>query len=94
MAGLLVVIYIFSYPLDWLIKGGVMIAAGGIVVMAMPIGSLSLTGLMLIGFGFSVQLVFGFLATATTFVITPFVLLVLCAGVLLATVITLRTLKK
>ena len=107
-----------------------MIAAGGMVVMAMPIGSLSLAGLMLIGFGFgpvfpsvlhsvpsrfgtdysaditgyhmggayaigfSVQLVFGFLATATTFVITSFVLLVLSAGVLLATVITLRTLKK
>ena len=41
-----------------------------------------------------VQLVYGFIASATTFMITPFVLLVLCAGVLLATVITLRTLKQ
>ena len=115
---------------NWLIKGGMMIAAVGMIIMAMPIGSLSLAGLMLIGFGFgpvfpsvlhsvpsrfgtdysaditgyhmggayaigfSVQLVFGYLATATTFVITPFVLLVLCAGVLLATLVTLRTLKK
>ena len=115
---------------NWLIKGGMMIAAVGMIIMAMPIGSLSLAGLMLIGFGFGpvfpsvlhsvpsrfgtdysadvtgyhmggayaigfgVQLVFGYLATATTFVITPFVLLVLCAGVLLATLVTLRTLKK
>lgn len=115
---------------NWLIKGGMMIAAVGMIIMAMPIGSLSLTGLMLIGFGFgpvfpsvlhsvpsrfgtdysadvtgyhmggayaigfSVQLVFGYLATATTFVITPFVLLVLCTGVLLATLVTLRSLKK
>lgn len=113
-----------------LIKGGMAIAAVGMVVLALPLGSLSLVGLLLIGFGFgpvfpsvlhsvpvrfgaeysaditgyhmggayaigfSVQLVFGFLATATTFAITPFVLLVLCVGVLLATVVTLKTLKK
>ena len=112
-----------------LIKGGMFIAAAGIVVLALPIGPLSLVGLLLIGFGFgpvfpsvlhsvparfgtdysaditgyhmggayavgfAVQLAFGFLATATTFTITPFVLLVLCAGVLLATAVTLKTLK-
>ena len=43
---------------------------------------------------FGVQLIFGFLASATTFTITPFVLLALCAGVLLATVTTLNALKK
>lgn len=113
-----------------LIKGGMMVAAVGMIVLALPIGSLSLAGLLLIGFGFGpvfpsvlhsvparfgtdysaditgyhmggayaigfgVQLIFGFLASATTFTITPFVLLALCAGVLFATVVTLKTLKK
>ena len=44
--------------------------------------------------GFGVQLVYGFVASATTFMITPFVLLALCAGVLAATQITIQTLKK
>lgn len=115
---------------NWLIKGGMMIAAAGMVVLALPIGSFSLAGLLLIGFGFGpvfpsvlhsvparfgtdysaditgyhmggayaigfgVQLIFGFLASATTFTITPFVLLALCAGVVLATVTTLNALKK
>ena len=115
---------------NWLIKGGMMIAAAGMVVLALPIGSFSLAGLLLIGFGFGpvfpsvlhsvparfgtdysaditgyhmggayaigfgVQLIFGFLASATTFTITPFVLLALCAGVLLATVTTLNALKR
>lgn len=43
--------------------------------------------------GFGVQLVYGFVASATTFYITPFVLFVLCVGVLAATQITIRTLK-
>lgn len=113
-----------------LIKGGMMVAAVGMIVLALPIGSLSLAGLLLIGFGFGpvfpsvlhsvparfgtdysaditgyhmggayaigfgVQLIFGFLASATTFTITPFVLLALCAGVLLATVTTLNALEK
>ena len=115
---------------DRLIKGGMMIAAAGMVVLALPIGSLSLAGLLLIGFGygpvfpsvvhsvparfgtdysaditgyhmggayvigFAVQLMFGFFASATTFAITPFVLLMMCAGVLLATAATLSALKK
>lgn len=44
--------------------------------------------------GFAVQLLYGFLASATTFAITPFVLLALGIGVIGATVITLKTLKK
>ena len=113
-----------------LILGGMGIAAIGMVVLLLPIGSLSLCGLLLIGFGFgpvfpsvlhsipsrfgteysaditgyhmggayaiglAIQLLFGFLASATTFSITPFILLALCAGVLLATAATLKALKK
>ena len=44
--------------------------------------------------GFAVQLIFGFLASATTFTITPYVLLILCAGVFAATVATLSALRK
>ena len=40
--------------------------------------------------GFAIQLVYGFVASATTFMITPFVLLALCAGVLTATQITIH----
>ena len=115
---------------NWLIKGGMAIAAVGMVVLALPIGPVSLVGLLMIGFGFGpvfpsvlhsvparfgtdysadiigyhmggayaigfgIQLAYGFLASATTFAITPYILLALCAGVLIATVTTLRTLKK
>lgn len=115
---------------NWLIKGGMAIAAVGMVVLALPTGPVSLVGLLMIGFGFGpvfpsvlhsvparfgtdysaditgyhmggayaigfgVQLAYGFLASATTFAITPYLLLALCAGVLTATVTTLRTLKK
>ena len=115
---------------NWLIIGGMMIAAVGMTVLALPFGSLSLAGLLLIGFGFGpvfpsvlhsvparfgtdysaditgyhmggayavgffLQLTFGFLASATTFSITPFVLLVLCGGVLSATLYTEKVLKK
>ena len=46
------------------------------------------------GTGFAFQLVYGYIATATTFRITPFFLMILCAGVFLANEKTLRTLKK
>lgn len=46
------------------------------------------------GIGFAFQLAYGYLATATTFKITPFVLMILCVGVFLANEKTLRTLKK
>lgn len=113
-----------------LIQGGMAIAAAGMVVLALPIGTFSLAGLLLIGFGFgpvfpsvlhsvparfgtdysaditgyhmggayatgfAIQLVFGFLASATTFAITPYFLLILCAGVLLANAATVNTLRK
>lgn len=46
------------------------------------------------GIGFFVQLIFGYVAAATTFFITPFVLLALCVGVFVAHCVTLRKLKK
>ncbi len=46
------------------------------------------------GIGFAVQLAYGYIASATTFSITPFVLLMLCVGVIAATLITIRALKK
>ena len=115
---------------DGFIKGGMLTAAAGIVLLALPLGSLSLLGLLLIGFGygpvfpgaihsiparfgveysadltgyhmggaymigFVLQMNFGFVASATTFAITPFVLMALCAGVLLTTACTLKALKK
>lgn len=113
-----------------LIKSGMVIAAIGMIILALPLGEASLLGLFLIGvgygpvfpsvlhsvpsrfgsdysaditgyhmggaygIGFAVQLAYGYLASATTFLITPFVLLVLCAGVIGATLITLKTIKK
>lgn len=40
--------------------------------------------------GFGIQLLFGFFATATTFEITPFVLLILCAGLFVANEVTIK----
>lgn len=113
-----------------LIKGGMAVAAIGMVILFLPIGKIALIGLLLIGvgygpvfpsvlhsvpsrfgadysaditgyhmggaygIGFAVQLIYGYVASATTFYITSFVLLGLALGVIGATVITLRTLKK
>ena len=115
---------------NWLIKAGMCVAAVGAVILALPIGSYALAGLLLIGFGFgpvfpsvihsvparfgaeysaditgfhmggayavgfAIQLVFGFLASATTFSITPFVLFVACAGVVMCTNATLKALTQ
>ena len=112
-----------------LIKGGMILALCGAVLMMLPIGKTALFGLLLIGIGygpvfpsvlhdipcrfgtdysaditgyhmggayavgFAVQLLYGFLASATTFAITPFVLLMMGIGVIVATLITLHTLK-
>ena len=46
------------------------------------------------GIGFAIQLIFGFVASATTFAITPFVLMALCFGVFAANETTLKILKK
>ena len=113
-----------------LIKGGMVIAAVGMIVMLLPIGKTALVGLLLIGMGygpvfpsvlhsvparfgaeysaditgyhmsgaygvgFVIQFAFGYIASATTFAIMPIVLLVFCFGVIGATVVTLKALKK
>lgn len=46
------------------------------------------------GIGFAIQLIFGFVATATTFNIMPFVLLALCILIFFANEITIKSLKK
>ncbi len=46
------------------------------------------------GIGFAIQLLYGFIATATTFKITPFVLLTLCLLLLTANEFTIKTLKR
>lgn len=46
------------------------------------------------GIGFFIQLIYGYTASATTFSITPFVLLSICFGVLFFNEITIKKLKK
>ena len=111
---------------DTLIFGGMGLAALGMVILALPLGSFSLCGLLLVGvgfgpvfpcvlhsiplrfggdyaaditgyhmggaygIGFAIQLAYGYIAAATTFAITPFVLLLLCTGVLVAMTHTRR----
>ena len=115
---------------DTVIHIGIASAFLGMLVLAMPLGSYSLLGLLLIGFGFgpvfpsvlhsvprrfgkeysaditgyhmggayavgfAVQLSFGYIASWTTFKITPFVLIALCAGLFTAQQITLRRIAK
>lgn len=45
------------------------------------------------GIGFSVQLIYGYVAAGTTFKITPFVLVALCIGLILANEYTLKAVK-
>ena len=45
------------------------------------------------GIGFAVQFAYGYLASATTFAITPFVLFALALGIIASTVVTLKKLK-
>ena len=113
-----------------LIRCGIAVAFVGMIILALPIGSACLAGLLLIGvgfgpifpsvlhavparfgktysaditgyhmggayaIGFAVQLVYGFVASATTFKITAFVLMVLCLGVFLANEKTIRSVAK
>ncbi len=113
-----------------MIRGGTLAAFFGIVILALPIGSVSLAGLLLIGtgfgpifpsvlhsiperfgatysaditgyhmggayaIGFTMQMIFGFVATATTFAITPFVLTVLCVCLYMLNELTLKKLIK
>ena len=113
-----------------LIRGGIVTAFFGIVLLALPLGSVSVAGLLLIGvgfgpifpsilhcvpdrfgakysadltgfhmggaygIGFAVQLAFGFIATATTFKITPFVLLGFIILLFTVNELTIKTIKK
>ncbi len=113
-----------------MIRMGILTSFVGMLFLALPLGNLSLFGLLLVGvgfgpifpsilhsipdrfgkeysaditgfhmggayaIGFGIQLVFGFIATATTFNITPFVLIVLCVCLFIANEITIKTIKK
>lgn len=118
-----------KYSDNSLIRGGIIVAFAGIVILTLPIGAVSLVGLLLIGvgfgpifpstlhavperfgkkysaditgyhmggayaIGFGTQLIYGFVASATTFKITGFVLIVFCIGLALFSEKTIRTLK-
>lgn len=112
-----------------LIRGGIITAFIGILILILPIGTASFVGLLLIGIGFgpifpsilhsvpdrfgkeysaditgfhmggayaigfAVQLAFGYIATATTFDITPFVLLAFIILLFIANETTLKLIK-
>lgn len=112
-----------------MIRGGIIVALLGILVLALPLGSKSAFGLLLIGIGFGpifpsvlhsvperfgsdysaditgyhmagaysvgflVQLSFGYIATWTTFKITPFVLLGLLILLLIDNEYTIKKIK-
>lgn len=112
-----------------LIRGGIITAFTGIIILILPLGSASILGLLLIGvgfgpifpsilhsvperfgkefsaditgfhmggayaIGFAVQLAFGYIATATTFNITPFVLLGFITALFVANETTLNLIK-
>lgn len=114
---------------NYLIKGGIGISFIGIIILILPLGKVSLLGLLLIGTGFGpifpsvlhsvperfgvkysaditgyhmggaygtafcIVLVYGYVAVNTTFTITPFVLLALCAALFALNEITLKKIK-
>ena len=113
-----------------LIRGGIATAFLGMILLALPLGSISVAGLFLIGvgfgpifpsilhsvperfgakysadltgfhmggayaIGFAVQLAFGYIAAATTFKITPFVLLGFIILLFTVNEFTIKTIKK
>ena len=113
-----------------LIRGGIVTAFFGIMLLALPLGNISVFGLLLIGIGFgpifpsilhsvperfgakysadltgfhmggaygigfAVQLTFGYVAAATTFKITPFVLLGLIILLFTVNEITIKSIRK
>lgn len=115
---------------DLRVRGGIVIALLGIVFMALPLGEISLSGLLLIGvgfgpvfpavihsvprrfgaaysadltgyhmggaygFGYMMQMVFGYVAVLTGYEVLPFVLLVLIGGVFALHAVTERAMKK
>lgn len=115
---------------DFMIRGGLIIALVGFVILALPLGTASLVGFGLIGFGFgpvfpsvlhsvparfgseisaditgyhmggayavgyAFQLSFGFVASATTFKIMPYLLMALGALAITMNETALRKIKK
>ena len=113
-----------------LIRGGIVTAFLGIILLALPLGNISVAGLLLIGvgfgpifpsilhsvperfgakysadltgfhmggayaIGFAVQLAFGYIATSTTFKITPLVLLGFIILLFTVNEFTIKTIKK
>ena len=113
-----------------MIRMGIITSFVGMILLTLPIGKISLLGLLLIGvgfgpifpsvlhsvpsrfgteysaditgfhmggaygIGFGVQLIFGFVATATTFEITTFVLMALAVGTFMANETTISLIKK
>jgi fucose permease len=115
---------------NMLIRGGIATAFLGMILLALPLGNISVAGLFLIGvgfgpifpsilhsvperfgakysadltgfhmggayaIGFAVQLAFGYIAAATTFKITPFVLLGFIILLFAVNEFTIKTIKK
>lgn len=113
-----------------MIRLGIITSFVGMILLALPLGNISISGLLLIGIGFGpifpsilhsvperfgkeysaditgfhmggaysigfgIQLIFGFVATATTFSITTFVLISLCVGLFIANEITIKSVKQ
>ena len=113
-----------------MIRLGIITSFVGMILLALPLGNISISGLLLIGIGFGpifpsilhsvpdrfgkeysaditgfhmggaygigfgIQLIFGFVATATTFNITTFVLIALCIGIFIANEITIKSVKQ
>lgn len=113
-----------------MIRSGIIISFVGMILLTLPIGEISLLGLLLIGIGFGpifpsvlhsvperfgkkysaditgfhmggaygigfgIQLVFGFVATETTFEITTFVLMAIAIATFMANEVTIFLVKK
>lgn len=115
---------------DTLIRVGIITAFCGILLLILPLGKISISGLLLIGVGFGpifpsilhsvpfrfgkqysadltgfhmggayaigflVQLIFGYIATATTFNITPFILLFFIIALFIVNELTINFVKE
>ena len=113
-----------------MIRSGIIISFVGMILLTLPIGKISLLGLLLIGIGFGpifpsvlhsvperfgkeysaditgfhmggaygigfgIQLIFGFVATETTFEITTFVLMAIAIATFIANEVTISFVKK
>ncbi len=113
-----------------MIRSGIIISLVGMILLTLPIGKISLLGLLLIGIGFGpifpsvlhsvperfgkeysaditgfhmggaygigfgIQLIFGFVATETTFEITTYVLMAIAIATFMANEVTISLVKK